>query len=111
MGDGDHLAECLARSTLGQHVFQTHGVRQPSSRPLSIKPATKGRETSSSSAASPVAAALILAPTATPLFFPSLQATLLETLVTLTVSQGDEAVLECINQHRREQGIYWRRRG
>ncbi len=61
----------------------------------------------------PLASALILVPTATPLFFPSQVATLalLETLIALTVSHGDEAVLqriERIDRHRREQGIYWR---
>ena len=62
-----------------------------------------------------LATALILAPTATPLFFPSQAATLalLETLIALTVSHGDEAVLERIariDRHRREQGIYWQKR-
>ena len=60
-----------------------------------------------------LATALLLVPTATPLFFPSQAATiaLLETLIALTVSHGDAAVLERIartDSHRREQGLYWR---
>ena len=70
---------------------------------------------SRTSPVAPLATALILVPTTTPLFFPSQVATLalLETLIALTVSHGDAAVLERIeriDRHRKEQGIYWRGR-
>ena len=69
---------------------------------------------SRTSPVAPLATALLLVPTATPLFFPSQAGTvaLLETLIALTVSHGDDSVLDRIariDRHRREQGIYWRK--
>ena len=64
----------------------------------------------------PLASSLLLVPTGTPQFFPSQAAmiALIETVIALVVSRGDHAVLERlerVEQHRREQGIYWRERG
>ncbi len=63
----------------------------------------------------PLASTLLLAPTATPQFFPSQAAViaLIETLIALIVSHGDKHVLERIeraDRHRRESGMYWPRK-
>lgn len=60
----------------------------------------------------PLAASLIIVPTATPQFFPSQSAVIavLETVIALIVSHGDKGVLERIDRvdrHRRQQGVYW----
>ncbi|MEZ5773934.1 MAG: MurR/RpiR family transcriptional regulator [Hyphomicrobiaceae bacterium] len=71
---------------------------------------------SRTSPVAPYASVMLIVPTATPQFFPSQAAMigLIETVIALVVSHGDRHVLERIervDRLRRDEGIYWRRKG